>query len=109
MNLLRLAGWEIAWYRAWWLCFIAIAFLSARYLRWWGIFVGWLAISLIIFGLDVHWIFQDMRQHPENGRDADFVFWFGVLCRIVFFNVLLLPVSAVGVWLSVRQKSLNRI
>lgn len=102
MNLLQVAFFEVVWYGAWWLCFIAVAFFFARYLRWVGVLIGVLVISVFIVCLDVNWIFQDMRVHPENGRDADFVFWLGVLLRVVFFNTLLSPVTLIGLWLSSR-------
>jgi hypothetical protein len=54
------------------------------------------AISLLLVAIDVHWIFDEMRHHPENGRDADFYFWFGVLARLVVFNGILAPVSLIG-------------
>jgi hypothetical protein len=41
-------------------------------------------------------MFKDMREHPATGRDADFVFWFGVLYRIGLFNVVLVPASIIG-------------
>lgn len=100
MNLFRIALYEIVYYAAWWLAFIPIAYCSARYLG--GIFAGAAILSTFIIFIDVNWIFDDMRQHPENGRDADIVFWFGVLCRIALFNAVLLPVSVAGLLLRAR-------
>ena len=56
------------------------------------------AIAAIIVFLDVRWIWDQMQNHAEEGRDADFVFWFGVLGRILVFNAFLAPVSFVGLW-----------
>lgn len=88
--------YEIGWYGLWWILFIVLAYCSARHLGWLGILGGIILLAVVIVIIDVSWIFKDMRQHPENGRDADFVFWFGVLCRIALFNVVLSPVSVIG-------------
>jgi len=61
-------------------------------------------VSAIVMFIDVNWIFKDMREHPESGRDADFVFLFGVACRIVFFNILLLPATITGLKLRLRSR-----
>jgi hypothetical protein len=104
MNLLLWPFYEIIWYGLWWLCFVAIAYCSARYLGWFGVFAGAFFVSVLIVAIDVHWIFKDMQEHSENGRDADFVFWFGVLCRIVFFNIVLLPATVIGLRLRARSR-----
>lgn len=67
-----------------------------------GVFV----VTGILLTLDVNWIFADMRDHPENGRDADGIFMFGVALRVVVFNLLLLPVSFLGLFLF-RRRSLR--
>lgn len=100
--------YEIGWYGLWWIPFIAIAYCSARYLGWLGVVVGVIVLALAIVLIDVRWMFADMRQHPEHGRDADFVFWFGVMCRVVLFNVLLLPVSVIGLRLRARHRQTPR-
>ena len=61
-------------------------------------------ISVLIFGVELHSVFQDMREHPDWHRDADFVFWFGMLCRMVFYNIVFLPFSILGVAVRDRQK-----
>ncbi len=94
--LLRIITSEIAFYWVWWLCFAAIAFCSTRYFGWYGLLGGVLLISILIIGIEVHSVFQDMRAHPESERDADFVFWWGVQCRIILYNVLLMPAGIVG-------------
>ena len=105
MNLLLIPLYEILWYGLWWLPFIAIAYCAARYLGWVGSLTGAFLICVIIVFVDVNWIFKDMRQHPENGRDADFVFWLGVLFRMVLFNLVLLPVSIRGL----RHRARSRV
>ncbi len=103
----RVAGlYEICWYRWWWVLFIAIAYSSTRYLGWFGFIATVLIVSVVIMVIDVHWIFDDMRNHPENGRDADFVFGFGVLCRIILFNLLLVPVGILGRRIRARRRQL---
>lgn len=99
MNLLA----EIAWYGLWWLPFVAMAFVSARYFGRRGIIVGAVGLAILIYILDSMWITADMREHPEHGRDADFVFLFGVLIRIVLFNTVLLPVTFIGMKLRARS------
>lgn len=106
LKLLLVALYEIYWYGLWWLPFIAIAYCATRYLGWLGFIPTVLIISLMIVFIDVHWIFKDMREHPENGRDADFVFWFGVLCRIVLFNIVLVPAGIIGLRFRARSRRL---
>jgi hypothetical protein len=96
MNLVSVMFYEIAWYGPWWICFVAIAYFSARYLGWPGVIGGAFVVFLVVIPIDVAWIFDDMRYHPEHGRDADFAFWSGVLFRTVLFNIVLLPVSLIG-------------
>lgn len=103
----RIAGlYEIYWYGWWWLPFVAIAYCSTRCVGWLGFIATLLIVSIVILLIDVDWIFKDMREHPENGRDADFVFGFGVLCRIVLFNVLLVPIGILGRWARARRRQL---
>jgi hypothetical protein len=104
MNLLLFLRNEAAFYWAWWLCFLVIAFCGARWFWWFGVVASALIISALILGIEVHSVFQDMREHPDWGRDADFVFWFGVLCRIVIYNIFFLPVSIVGLKLRKRTR-----
>jgi hypothetical protein len=104
VNFLLIALYEIYWYSFWWLPFIAIAYCATRYLGWPGIIASSFVVSFMIMFIDVHWIFKDMREHPENGRDADFVFWFGVLCRIVLFNIVLVTANIIGLRHRVRSR-----
>ena len=98
MNLLRLAIYEVVYYGPIWIGFIAITYCASRYAGWIGALLCPAAIAGTIVFLDVRWIWDQMQHHPEEGRDADFVFWFGVLGRILLFNALLVPVSGVGLW-----------
>jgi hypothetical protein len=104
MNLMLFLRGEIAFYWIWWLCFIAIGFCLARYLGLLGLFASIVLISFLIVGIEVHSVFRDMREHPDWGRDADFVFWFGVLCRVAFFNICVLPFSIVGLKFRARDR-----
>jgi len=107
MSLQFVALYEIYWYGFWWLPFIAIAYGVTRCLGWPGIIASIVIVSMMILFIDVHWIFKDMNEHPENGRDADAIFWFGVFCRITFFNIVLVPASIVG-WMF-RARSRRRL
>jgi len=104
MNLLRFLFYDFQFYALYFCGFIAIAFFAARYLRVVGVFVGALVISLIVVALEVHSVFDDMRNNPGTGRDADMVFFFGVFVRIIIFNVMLLPASALGLWAAFRRR-----
>ena len=61
-------------------------------------------LFLFIVPIDVAWIFDEMRNHPENERDADMVFWFGVFVRTFLFNMVLIPVSIAGLKLRARSR-----
>lgn len=108
MDLFLIARHEIGHYAAWWLIFVSIAFCSARYLGWVGIFVGAAVLTIFVILIDVRWIFDDMQQHPGNGRDADLVFWFGVLCWIALFNAVLLPVYIAGLRIRKRHRHVTQ-
>ena len=60
---------------------------------------------LLLVPIDLAWVFDEMRRYPEHGRDADFVFWFGVLLRAFLFNTLLLPVNWLGLKRHQRQRA----
>ena len=95
--------YDIWWYGWLWLAFIAIAFCTARFAGSCGILLNVGLIAIILCVLDSHWIYDEMQNHPKNGRDADGIFMFGVLLRIVVFNLLLLPVSLLGLRLFRRR------
>ncbi len=67
-----------------------------------------LLISMMINAVEVHSVFKDMRERPELGRDADVVFWVGVLFRMVVYNVLVLPFGILGRWLRARRLRVMR-
>jgi hypothetical protein len=96
--------YEVLFYWPWWICFIAIAFCTARYIGWFGVWAAVLLISILIYSVEMHSVFKDMKERPELGRDADGVFIFGVLCRIVFYNILVLPFYILGLKLRCRHK-----
>jgi len=105
MNLLRIILYEVIYYGAVaWLAFIAITFCASRYAGWIGALVSPLVIAGIIVYLDVQWIWDSMQHHPEAGRDADMVFFFGMVCRVLLFNGLLIPVS----WFGLRRRRIAR-
>ena len=104
MNLMLFLLGEITFYWIWWLCFIAVGFSLGRYLGLPGLFAAIVLISVLTVGIEVHSVFQDMHEHPDWGRDADFVFCFGVLCRVVFFNIFVLPFSIVGLKFRARHR-----
>lgn len=95
---------EISWYGLWWLPFIAITFIAARYFGWRGVILGAVALAILIYILDFLWIAADMKNHPEHGRDADFVFLFGVLLRVILFNIVLVPVTFIGLRFRARSR-----
>ena len=97
--------YDIWWYGWLWLGFVAVAFCTTRFMGGFGCLLSGFVIAGILLVLDVNWIYDDMRHHPENGRDADFIFMFGVLIRVVVFNLLLLPVSFLGAWLRRRSRT----
>jgi hypothetical protein len=88
--------YEIVWYGWWWALFVSFAFVTGYFFRWFGPLLTIAAISIVLVVLDVRWIFDEMRHHPENGRDADFIFWFGVMARLAVFNAILVPISLIG-------------
>jgi signal transduction histidine kinase len=96
---------EIAWYGLWWLSFVAIAFVSARYFGRRGIIFGAIALAILIYILDSMWITADIKEHPEHGRDTDFGFLVGVLMRLILFNIVLVPVTFIGMKLRARSLS----
>jgi hypothetical protein len=104
MNFWQIALTEVVWYGAWWIAFGIIAFAATRYLGCAGVLASFALMAVLLYVLDILWIAKDMRQHPENERDMDFVFMFGVLCRIVGFNVILLPMSLLGYFVRERLR-----
>jgi hypothetical protein len=96
--------YEIAFYWPWYLCFAVIAFCLGRWLGGLGLLLSAVAISALIMFIEVHSVFHDMREHPESGRDADMIFWFGVLCRLVVYNLAFLPIGLLGWRLRARHR-----
>ena len=100
--------YETIFYWPWWICFIAIGFGLSRYFGWPGILASIFLISFLINGIELHSVFKDMRERPELERDADFVFWFGVLCRVVIYNAFVLPFGFLGWRLRARRSRVTR-
>src|SRR5690348_5436316 len=85
---------------AWWVIFVAIAYTVARYTRWWCILIGYLAVAVIMYQVDVAWIRYEMSRPGWDGEpDRDLIFALGLFSRMSFLCVALLPVTAAGVWL----------
>ena len=81
----------------WWLAFVAVALVAARFGRLPGIVAGHMLIAIVVTVLDVQWIQTEMHRPGWNGQpDQDFVFTIGLLIRIILINTFLLPVSALG-------------
>jgi hypothetical protein len=99
---------EACWYGLWWVAFIAIAYCFARYVGWGGAICSVFVISLMLVFIDLHWISSDMREHPEHHRSIDGYFWFGVVCRMAFFNLMLLPATITGLVFRARERGRAR-
>jgi len=98
MQLILALFWQLASYSILsWVTFVAIAFLTARYLPWWCIPIGHLVVAGTIYYLDVRWIRSEMSKPGWNGiPDMDIVFATGMFLRIFLVNTVLLPVSYLG-------------
>ena len=108
MNIVHWAFYEIAWYGLWWILFIGIAFFAARYLGWPGVFGGGFVIFVCVMYIDLHWVFEEMRLHPETGRDADGPFFVFVLMRAGLINLLLLSINFIALKLRARARNKPR-
>ena len=105
MSFLRFLFHETAWYGLWWILFIGIAFFAARYLGWPGVFGGGFVIFVCVVYIDLHWVFEEMRLHPENERDADGAFMVFVLLRAGFINLLLLSINFIAMKIRARTRA----
>lgn len=77
-----------------WLLLVSVAFLSARLGGTPGIFIGHFLVAIIIIVLDVGWVQAEMQKPAWDGTpDFDIVFPYGVLCRVLLINTVLLPLS----------------
>ena len=88
MGLIVFLWFEIRFYWAWWLIFIALAYFFARYVGRIGVILSVVIISLLIVHIEVASVWHDMQDRPELERDADGVFAFGVICRLLFYNAV---------------------
>jgi hypothetical protein len=70
---------------------------------WLGIVGAALLISVLIVAIEFHSVVQDMRQYPNGGRDIDGPFLFGVIFRLGFYNVAVIPLGIIGLKLRSRR------
>jgi|688.fasta_scaffold594914_2 hypothetical protein len=101
MNLWTWITWKILAYGIpAWGCFVAISFCASRFLGWLGVPLGCFLVAVILYVLDVRWVTAAMNAPGWDGApDMDMIFVFGVLSRVVLINGVLLPVTALGLWL----------
>lgn len=91
-----------------WLAFVAIAFGAGRFLGWGSVIFGHFLVAGLVTFLDVQWIQEEMRRPGWDGLpDMDFVFYIGLLIRIVLINTVLLPLSIIAVRMRVKQPTTN--
>ena len=77
-----------------WVTFVAIAFCFARYAGLLGVFIGHIAIAVIIYILDVRWVTAAMRAPDWDGTpDLDMIFFFGFIIRVLLINSVLLAIT----------------
>ncbi len=92
-----------------WLGFVAIAFGCARYGGWLGVIAGHFLVAVLVSILDVQWVQEQMRAPGWDGLpDMDFVFYFGLIVRIVLINSVLLPVSVLAVRFRAHQRQAQK-
>ena len=101
MNPIVFLWWEIRFYWAWWLLFIALAFFLARYVGRIGVILSVVTISILIVHIEAASVWHDMQNRPELERDVDGVFAIGVVCRLLLYNALAWRFSKLG--LTVRS------
>ena len=66
---------------------------------------GQFIVAAIIIILDYRWIEMEMSKPEWNGApDMDFVFYIGVLIRIVIINSVLLTVTGIGYFIKKRLR-----
>jgi hypothetical protein len=82
-----------------WLLFVGIALLASYFGGWIGIFVGLFLVAFAVLLLDI-----DYAMTHEY-MDMDIVFTMGVMARAVLINGVLLPISALGLFLKKRRRS----
>jgi hypothetical protein len=109
MQTLLFIFWQLASYSiVTWIVFVAIAFLTARYLPWWCIPIGHFVVAAIIYYLDVRWIRSEMSKPGWDGTpDMDIIFAIGMFVRIILVNTVLLPLSFLGVRMRRRVASFS--
>lgn len=103
MNPAVLLWWEIRFYWAWWLLFMALAFLFARYAGRIGVILSVVTISILIVHIESASVRYDMDHRPELERDVDGVFAVGVACRLLVYNAVAWRFSKAGLRMRARR------
>lgn len=87
-----------------WLLFVATVYCVARYGPWWCIPSGHLAVAVIIYQMHFAWIRHEMSRPGWDGEpDMDIIFAIGLSTQVGLVWMVLLPVTAIGVWLKRRH------
>jgi hypothetical protein len=84
-----------------WLAFVGIAFLASRCGGWIGMFLGQCVVAGAVLVLDIDYA----TTHAY--MDMDIVFTLGLLARVMLINTVLLPVSAIGIFLRRKRRKRN--
>jgi hypothetical protein len=87
-----------------WLIFAALVYSVARYAPLWCLPFGHLAVAAILCQIHCAWIEHEMRRPGWDGEpDMDGIFAIGMITLVLFVNMVLLSVTALGVWLKWRH------
>ncbi|MCE9603746.1 MAG: hypothetical protein K8U03_02460 [Planctomycetia bacterium] len=71
---------------------MTVTFCAARFGGLLGTLGGHVLVACAVVALDVAWIQSEMHNPNWDGApDADLVFFFGVIVRVVLINTVLLP------------------
>ena len=82
-----------------WLPMLAIAYCTARYMRWWCIPIGQTAIGVLVLLWAANMANNGAAIMGSNGsNELGVVFLFGVAVRTILINSFLVPVTALGLW-----------
>ena len=77
-----------------WLCYVA-----SRYKRWPGALASHATLTLLISYIENDWIQREMNRPGWQGiPDADIVFHMSLLSDMAVANIILLPVTACGLY-----------
>ncbi|MBN2473253.1 MAG: hypothetical protein JXB62_01495 [Pirellulales bacterium] len=82
-----------------WLVFACVVYGAARYGGAGFVPFAHFAVVVVVVFLDLRSIDAEMSKPGWNGiPDRDFLFCIGMAMRIVVINVVLLPVTGIGLW-----------